>query len=203
MDNDQPLSENSIRLLLREHERICELFIENRQMGERRTSLYLTLIAATTPVLAALGQYTRAEFITTLHVVAMGVLLALGFLTFYRLIERRVETINLLRAINRIHRYFVEHDPALANYLTWKADEQRLTYVEYRGTLPGLRDLVQAINPGLCGLVIASALSLVATATPFLVLLVVGLAAAALAFAGQQCLENYYLARAEARARAG
>ena len=117
------LSSESIELLLSEHERLSLLLIENHQMGERRTSLYLTLITIACPVAAAVGQYFQSGLFTAFNAATLGILLIIGLLTFSRLIERLIIRIELLRAINRIHQFFVDRDSALADYLAWPADK--------------------------------------------------------------------------------
>lgn len=201
MDNSRSnLDEASVRLLLAEHERISTLFVENRLMGERRTTLFLTLFTLAAPVIGAFSQYTKTGLLTPMNLGAVAVLLLVGVLTFYRLIERRIVGMELLRAINRIHRYFVEHDPGLAGYLSWKPDETAVRYVEHRGTMPGLRDLVQILNCVLTGFITAGAVGLAAPAVSPVVLAFAVLAPAALAWVAQQRIEEFWLTRAQAAA---
>lgn len=199
-DPKPSLRNESVQLLLSEHERIAQLFIENRQMGERRTSLFLTLITIAIPATAAFSQYFNAGLITPVNLATLGVLLIVGLLTFYRLVERRVMSTELLRAINRIHRYFVEHDPALAAYMAWKADEALPKYVEHRGALPGLRDVVQLLNSLLTGFLIPGTLSLFWLSCPVGLLLSIAFASGGLAWLGQQWYEISWLKKAQARA---
>lgn len=194
------LRSESVQLLLSEHERIAQLFIENRQMGERRTSLFLTLITIAIPAMAALSQYLNAGLISPVNLATLGVLSIVGLLTFYRLVERRIVSTELLRAINRIHRYFVEHDPTLAAYMAWKADEALPKYVEPRGALPGLRDVVQLLDSLLVGLLIPSSLSVFWPVCPLGLLLSVAFASGSLAWLGQQWYEISWLKKAQERA---
>lgn len=68
MEPGAKLGESSTSLLLHEHERLTGLFVENRTMGERRTTLYLTFVAATTPLMAVLMQFAAAQYVSALNV---------------------------------------------------------------------------------------------------------------------------------------
>lgn len=191
------LKDESVKVLLIEHERIAQLFIENRQMGERRTSLFLTLISIAVPATAAISQYFNTGLITPVNLVTLGVLLVVGLLTFFRLVERRIMSTELLRAINRIHHYFVENDPALADYMPWKADEASPKYVERRGALPGLRDVVQVLNSLLAGLLVPGTVSVFQPTGSLVFFLGIAFVSAILAWLGQQWYERHWLKQAQ------
>jgi hypothetical protein len=52
--------EPTIALMMAEHERLAALYLHNAQMGEQRTSLYLTVISADLAALLALVQLGAA-----------------------------------------------------------------------------------------------------------------------------------------------
>jgi hypothetical protein len=73
-------------------------------------------------------------------------MIILGVLTFQRLIERRTRAVENLRALNRIHRYFVDKDPELANYFYWPPCDDIPSFRGRGGAFAGLRDVIAFIN---------------------------------------------------------
>ncbi len=106
--------------LLAEHARLAELYLETRETAERRTTLFLTLTTTIVGALVALFQFKLGprDFLETALAAVIGILL-LGATTFHRVIERSMQGTEYLRAINRIHHYFVERAPQIEPYLFW------------------------------------------------------------------------------------
>jgi hypothetical protein len=73
-------------------------------------------------------------------------MLVLGMLTFQRLIERRIRAVENLRALNRIHRYFVDKDAELAHYFYWPPCDDIPAFYGKGGAFAGLRDVIAFIN---------------------------------------------------------
>lgn len=107
--------------LLAEHTRLCELYLSTRETAERRVTLFLTLTTTIVGVSVALTQLPGIQTLQLLEFAlasAVGIFL-LGIITFHRLLERSMQGTEYLRAINRIHRYFVERAPEIEPYLFW------------------------------------------------------------------------------------
>ena len=104
--------------LLAEHARLAQLYLETRETAERRVTLFLTLTTTIVGAMIALFQFKLAprDFLETAIAGAIGVLL-LGASTFHRVIERSMQGTEYLRAINRIHHFFVERAPEIRPYL--------------------------------------------------------------------------------------
>jgi len=142
-DHAPQLLDPSTEAMLAEHERLSDLYLYNSEMGEKRTSLYLTLISAGGAVLIG----TAALFLLMLLVV--------GLVTFQRLIERRTRATEYLRAINRVHRYFVDLDPSVKPYFYWPACDDAPSFGGNGGAFMGLRDVIAVLNSLFMGCLVA------------------------------------------------
>jgi len=142
--------------MLAEHERVAALYLYNSEIGEKRVSLYLTLISAGTAVFLGLAQFGVDRMLVLWSAAAYLAMVALvGTLTFERLIERRVRSTQYLRAINRIHCYFANRDPELLRYYAWPANDDVPSFEGRTGVLSGLRDVVALLNGVATGAMLA------------------------------------------------
>ncbi|MGB8644107.1 MAG: hypothetical protein WCF84_02640 [Anaerolineae bacterium] len=125
----EPQENHATTFLLAEHTRLCALYLETRETADRRTTLFLTLTTTIVGVLVAAFQFKLAprDFLETALAAAVGVVV-LGAITFHRLLERSMQGTEYLRAINRIHRYFVERAPETEPYLYWPAFDDLPAY---------------------------------------------------------------------------
>ena len=73
-------------------------------------------------------------------------MIILGILTFHRLIERRIRAVENLRALNRIHRYFVDRDARLVDYFYWPPCDDVPSFHGRGGVFAGLRDIIAFAN---------------------------------------------------------
>ena len=130
MPNDSAQTNNSATtFLLAEHGRLCELYLSTRETAERRVTLYLTLTTTIVGVSVALWQLglPQIQILEMTLAAALGIFL-LGFITFHRLLERSMQGTEYLRAINRIHHYFVEHAPEIEPYFFWAPTDDNPRY---------------------------------------------------------------------------
>lgn len=106
--------------LLAEHSRLCELYLSTRETAERRVTLFLTLTTTIVGVSVALSQLgiPTVQLLEVALASSLGIFF-LGIITFHRLLERSMQGTEYLRAINRIHHYFVKHAPEIEPYLFW------------------------------------------------------------------------------------
>jgi hypothetical protein len=152
-----PPLDPSTEAMLAEHERLADLYLHNAEMGERRTSLYLTVISAGAAVFLGIAQFGPA--IDSLLWPGVGFLvgmLVIGLVTFQRLVERRTRATEYLRAINRIHRYFVQNDPALEPYFYWPPCDDAPSFAGQGQALTGLRDVIAVLNAIFVGILLVA-----------------------------------------------
>jgi hypothetical protein len=125
---------------------LAELYLHNSEMGEKRTSLYISVASLGAAGLIGLAQFMGTDqLFWPANALLLGMLL-LGVLTFQRLLERRVRAVENLRALNRIHRYFVDHDPELAPYFYWPPCDDVPAFRGLGGAFAGLRDVIAFTN---------------------------------------------------------
>jgi hypothetical protein len=193
-----PFADPSTEAMLAEHERVSALYLYNAETGEKRVSLYLTLVSAGTAVFLGLAQFGVDRNLVLWSAAAYLAMVALmGTLTFQRLIERRVRSTQYLRAINRIHCYFAERDPELLRYYAWPANDDVPSFVGRTGVLSGLRDVVALLNGVATGAILAIAeMALGGSGYLLLDVAIAALAAVAVWFI-QQDYEAKKLAQAE------
>jgi hypothetical protein len=185
--------------LLAEHARLCELYLSTRETAERRVTLFLTLTTTIVGVSVALSQLglPTVQLLELALASAVGIFL-LGVITFHRLLERSMQGTEYLRAINRIHHYFVERAPEIEPYLFWAAYDNVPRY-DSRGVGGAeTRELILLIDCVFFGVAIALLVTI------FDVQLIVwgivaGIIAFAVAFVAHQEYERLALAREERR----
>ncbi len=149
----QDVLDPSSAILLAEHERLASLYQLNAEMGDRFVTTYLTIVSVVVALIAALGELKiSSDTLVPIEVTLLVIILAIGTITFTRLIERRTRGIEYLRAINRIHCYFVARDAKVREYLYWPPSDDRPP-MQAKGTvLGGLRDIVAGVNSLVLGL---------------------------------------------------
>lgn len=185
--------------LLAEHQRISELYLSTRETAERRTTLFLTLTTTILGVIVALFQLRLPlrDFLETALAGTIGIAL-LGAITFHRLIERSMQGTEYLRAINRIHRYFVECAPGISPYLYWPACDDIPRYDAQGVGGAETREIVMLIDSAFVGVTIALA-TFLATQSQLLIALVLGFVAILLAVRVHGVYEKFVMLREERR----
>jgi hypothetical protein len=143
-------------ILLAEHERLSALFLYNSDLGEKRTTAYLTLVSLSVGGLLGLSQLDTDQ--ATMLELSAGILAGiflLGFITFFRLIERRIRNTEYLRAINRIHAYFVNNDPAVGPYFFWPHADDVPSFSGKFSDFTALREIIAILNSLFFGIAVA------------------------------------------------
>ncbi len=189
-------------LLLAEHQRLSELYLSTRETAERRATLFLTLTTTAIGVVVALFQFKPQplELLETALAAAIGVLL-FGVITFHRLVERSMQGTEYLRAINRIHRYFVERAPEVEPYLYWPAHDDVPRY-DFQGVGGAeTREIVAIVDSVLVGAAIALAL-LIRDNGQIALAILLGIVAMPIALFAHRSFEHYEMRR-EDRLKAG
>ena len=97
-------------LLLAEYEHTADSLLRNEEDGEKRATFFITLTGAAGTALAfLLGRDALLDprSVHPLVVCALGVVLAVGYLTFLRVVQRNLASDRYKRALNRIRRHFL------------------------------------------------------------------------------------------------
>jgi len=133
-------------VLLVEHERLASLYEHNARVGEQFVSVYLGVVSVAVALLVSLQELMPQSDTLMIELSILLIISAVGGITFQRLIERRIRSIEYLRAINRVHRYFIDKDPKIQPYFYWPAcDDCPPMWI--KGTaVGGLRDTVASLN---------------------------------------------------------
>jgi hypothetical protein len=192
-----PELEPSTQILIAEHQRLSELYIYNSEMGEKRTTTYLSVISLIAAGMIGLTQFVDTHLLFWPSLGLIAGMLILGMLTFQRLIERRIRCVENLRAINRIHRYFVDKDPALANFFYWPACDDVPSFRSKGAAFAGLRDILAFLNSLFLGFLAGALLANTEWNPPMLVDLLVGCVTAVVSWVLHQAFEGKMLDRAE------
>ena len=199
--NLQSLRESSTQGLLAEHARISELYLYNREMGEKRLSFYLTIVSIGATVLIALVELSRDQaFLIEAAMALLAGISILGLLTFHRLVERRIAGTEYLRAINRIHCYFVNHDPSLRPYYSWPLCDDAPSFSRSETALAGLSDLMVIFNSLSFALLLGLAMYLLKPRAHYALLALEGLAAGVITWLLQRFYERRSFAAAQQEA---
>lgn len=197
-DRTDQFLDPSTEAMLAEHERVSALYLYNADIGEKRTSLYLTLISVGSAVFLGMAQFGVDRMLLLWSAVGfLAIVLLVGALTFQRLIERRIRSTQYLRAVNRIHCYFAQKDPSLRPYYSWPPCDDVPSFVGRVGVLAGLRDVVAVLNSLFAGAMVAVMGLVLGSAIHFMVDLSLGVAVAVVAWFLQQRYEARKLAQAE------
>jgi hypothetical protein len=195
----QTTSSPATTFLLAEHARLCELYLSTRETAERRATLFLTLTTTIVGVSVALTQLgiQTLQLLELALASTIGIFL-LGVITFHRLLERSMQGTEYLRAINRIHHFFVERAPEIEPYLFWLPYDNLPRY-DTRGVGGAeTREVVMLIDCVFFG--VAVGLVLVILNLSWLVWgIIAGVVAFGLAFIAHREYERIALAREERR----
>ena len=197
-DRVQELLDPSSEALLAEHERLSDLYLHNAEVGEKRMSLYLTTLSASAAILVGFAQFgAGVASLLWPSVALMAVMLILGLFTFHRLVERRIRAAELLRAINRIHAYFVRHDPSLESYFYWTPCDDGPSFKGGGTALAGLRDMVALLDSLFVGILAGAAAAGLWPTLVYWAAALVGAATAVPTWLLHQLWERRSLSRAE------
>jgi arginine exporter protein ArgO len=185
--------------LLAEHARLSELYLSTREIAERRASLYFTLTTTVVGAVVALYQFQipNVNFLETAEAATIALLL-LGVITFHRLIERSMQGTEYLRAINRIHHYFVERAPEVEQYLYWPPHDDVPRY-DFRGVGGAeTREVVAIVDSAFFGAAVGLAV-LVENSDAVLLAIIIGVVAFLIALAAHRVYEDWTIEREEQR----
>ncbi len=150
----------SVEWFLRsEYDRLTEMLLYTKEMGQKRVQFWLTVISAIGGLLAVIYQINGADagFLTFTMVALLGILL-LGLVIFLKLVQRTITSVEYLRAQGKIKRYFVDKMPKIEKYFYFPVtdDQPKLVHsFAFKLTGSSMRLLVVVINSFLIAAVVA------------------------------------------------
>jgi hypothetical protein len=145
-ENSDEIDASLNSILIAEHARLSSLYQYNAGMGEKLITTYLTIISIVVGLFISIPQLIPlGSNSITIELTLIILAFVIGCITFLRLIERRGRSVEYLRGINRIHRFYVDHFPEIEEHLTWDACDD-CPPMGVKGTsIGGLRDMEQHI----------------------------------------------------------
>ncbi|HEX6288380.1 MAG TPA: hypothetical protein VFZ66_04275 [Herpetosiphonaceae bacterium] len=99
--------------LLHEYQSLYALHQHAKDVGETRLNFYITFAAALGSVLIATQQFIRSDIHLWLLIAGLAVIMCLGFITFRKMLQRRVATILYRRRLGRVRAWFAFHYPEI------------------------------------------------------------------------------------------
>ncbi len=184
--------------LLVEHERLASLYEHNVTMGDQLVAAYLAAVSLAVALLVGMRELVpQSESLVLIELTLLMIVVVVGAITFRRLIERRVRSIEYLRAINRIHRYFVDKDPKVQQYFYWPACDD-CPPMHAKGTvLGGLRDIVAGLNSLFLGFGVGAITRTWFPTLHYLVLVLIGIVVSVIVWLIQHRFSEEALKRAD------
>jgi hypothetical protein len=128
-----PLGEHAPALLAAEHWSLIAARSLVWNEAQSRATVFLTLLSASIVALALVADATGfGTGTTTLALVLLPVVLLLGIAAYVRLVQINVEEFQLVLAMNRLRRGYLDLEPGLARYLTASPhDDERGVFATY------------------------------------------------------------------------
>jgi len=184
--------------LLVEHERLASMYEHNVTMGDQFVAAYLAAVSLAVALLVGMKELVpQSESLVLVELALLMIVVVVGAITFRRLIERRVRSIEYLRAINRIHRYFVDKDPKVQQYFYWPACDD-CPPMHTKGTvLGGLRDIVAGLNSLFLGFAVGAITRTWFPTLHYLVLVLIGIVVGVIVWLIQHRFSEEALKRAD------
>lgn len=127
---DQQSSDEKERLnslLLEEYKHLCESYLSNEELGERRVNFFLTLTTAVIAAIVAIQKGVISVVDGKVDPILFGGLVALlmfGIVTLMRIIRRNQATDRYLRGLAKLRKYFVTEGEA-AKYLVFNPYDEK------------------------------------------------------------------------------
>ncbi len=156
----------SVEFIIAEYNQISEETRRLRGEGLSRLNFFITITSSILAGLVVLSQ-SNAATNTTVQLVSIGALLFLvliGWNAFRFTISRDISTDFNIRATGRIHRFFIDRDPSLSQYLTWQDHDEPTSWVvnnisNLRSTSQSLLSSLLALTAGLTAHLLTSNLT--------------------------------------------
>lgn len=146
------LKDASVQFMLAEFNRIQLAEKSNRDSGDRRINLYLTLISIIITGVIILRQIITIQKTSTMKefyfavFIALLFLLLMGIVILRLLLERWRLSIIYLRKLARIRNWFVEKDKSLLPYLVYSINDSKPSFISKNFLSSSLITLVIVLN---------------------------------------------------------
>jgi len=139
----EPLGEHAAALLSTEHWSLLAARSLIWSEAQSRATVFLTVLSATTIALALLADATGfGDETLTVALAVLPVVLLLGIAAYVRLVQINAEEFQLVLAMNRLRRGYLDLEPGLERYLsTGYHDDQRGVFTTYMVERAGQRAL--------------------------------------------------------------
>ncbi len=167
-DSSEYKMEYTIELMLKEYDRINELWIDENHQVEQRVNFFITLLSTGIGVLVVIPQVTKSS-INDIAIPSLGVLMVLllfGITVLNRLSLRTVQVRAFRQSMNEIIGFFIKFDVELAEYISRQRaiysvpDQQNFFFRFIQSSFTGgLNDLIIVSNAVICGGITLIALS--------------------------------------------
>lgn len=144
----------SHEFMLQEYKMLQERFQSLREEGIKRLTFFVTLTSAVIGGLLIIGNGMSQSPVPLklLWLVALTLLAIIGSGLFRLMPFREASLDRVVRGMNRVRRYFIEHDPALSNYVIYPYHDEPTGYLTEPNS--GLRQAAQTMQSFLLGFAI-------------------------------------------------
>ena len=145
----KPPEQSTINYLLAEHKYFADSFWKSEEMGEKRLSFFITLVAAVITVLVTLHEKStlpwRSRFLVTLF--ALLALLAVGILVQVRMKHRNKVSDGYKHRMDIVRNQFKAFDPeALEGYEPFAENPEKVPEIKHQRSLGRLENISIALN---------------------------------------------------------
>ena len=154
-----PAKEKVVDFMLAEYSALRDLRQNLVTLGENRFNLFLGAVSGALVGLALLHQLSggNTEIMYLVDGAIITGLFFLGLITFVRTVEREIGITVYARGMNRVRRYFVEHNQNIKDYIILPISDDRPSFQSIgfrpRGILAmGLPAMVAIINSVVAGI---------------------------------------------------
>jgi hypothetical protein len=173
----------SSQFLLAEFHEMGETWRHTDSRIETAINFYLTILAATLPATILLYQVISDFKLFVFSIIpVIGVVYAIGLLLANRIANTSIRKAEYQLAVNLIRRYYVDHDPLLANYVYFplaqpgtnfeeKAKQLRINLHQLIYVIIGINSLLTSL--AICGLIWLGASGVILTQLMILIGIVV------------------------------
>ena len=140
-DKNKPnKSVDSVGFMVAEHSQIFEEFRRVRTEGVRRLNFFVTLSTGVLGGLVFLTQFSSLSLmeLQILGILSISLLTLLGWDIFRYLISREISSDFNMRSMGLIRRFFIEHNPEIADYLLWNTSDEPSFFLKRERSLSSI-----------------------------------------------------------------
>jgi hypothetical protein len=141
----KPTLESMNEFMLAEYKALVDSKGREIERGQSYINSFLTITSGAAAFLALMSQIASNSFYYV-GVWIMFVLLLLGIVSFFRVIERDIRIRKYWRRMSRIRNYFVTNEPSIERYMPYSIYDDKPTYLHKGLERIGLRSVVSLIN---------------------------------------------------------